>query len=108
MKWEQGRQGGSYKKLKVWLYIGSYFATDCWILKYEPNYDMPVHTDDIPNKNHYRINIVLKGKGQFIVSKTILNLFNRVFVFRPDLYEHSMINGNSERIVLSIGFVTNK
>ena len=104
MKWIPGRQGGRYKKMKVWSSSFFSFGSDCYLIKYEPNYKMPAHTDKAEGK-HYRLNVVLKGRGRFICEKNIVNLFGRIVLFRPDLYEHSMINGNSNRVVLSFGFL---
>jgi hypothetical protein len=104
MKWEEGRQGGKYKKMKIWSSSFFWFGSDCYLISYEPNYEMPAHTDKAQGK-HFRLNIVLKGSGTFKCQKTIFRLFNRIILFRPDLYEHSMVNGDSNRLVLSLGFL---
>ena len=101
MSWIKGRQGTGYLKKKIW----SRFNTDCWLIKYKPSQIIPTHTDPVEGKKHFRLNIVLKGKGVFICEKTILCLFHRIILFRPDKYEHSMINLSKERLVLSIGMV---
>lgn len=98
-KWQPGRQGGKYKKLKVFKFL--FF--DCWVIKYEPNYYMPSHTDPVKDRKHFRLNVVIKGHARFNCVRTIFKLGNRVIFFRPDLYKHSIINGPSERTVLSIG-----
>jgi len=89
MRWIEGRQGGAYSKLKLF----QLSFMDCWLIKYAPNYSMPKHKDSVEGKKHFRLNIELSGKGKFICEKTIVNIFNKIILFRPDLYEHSMVNG---------------
>lgn len=100
MKWIEGRQGGNYSKLRLM----EYKFIDCWIIRYEPYYEMPEHTDPVENKRHYRMNIVFGGKGKFICERTIVNILGRFVIFRPDLYKHKMVNGKRRRYVLSIGW----
>ena len=107
MKWEEGRQDKLYKKMKIWSSSFFWFGSDCYLISYKPNYRMPSHTDKAEGK-HYRLNVVLRGSGKFVCEKTIFKLFNKVVLFRPDLYEHSMINGNSKRLVMSFGFLKKK
>lgn len=99
--WKQGRQGGGYKKLLLF----KTHRMDCWLLKYEPHFEMPEHIDEVRNKKHYRLNIELWGKGEFKCEKTIFNLFGKIILFRPDLYKHSVTNGLSNRYVFSLGWV---
>lgn len=102
--WEPGRQGGSYTKLKLWSRAGSRWGTDGWLIKYQPHYQMPTHTDPVEGQ-HWRLNIVVRGQGKFQCEQTIFQFGHRLVLFRPDLYPHSMINGPKIRTVLSIGWV---
>jgi hypothetical protein len=78
---------------------------DVYLLKYEPGFFLPLHTDPVPSPlRHYRLNIVFSGAGVFECDKTIFNIFNRVILFRPDLHAHSMQNGGKIRRILSIGW----
>lgn len=77
---------------------------DCYLLKYDPHFTLPPHTDKVPaHLRHYRLNVVLAGHGLFLAEKTICNLFGQAVLFRPDLYVHSMQNGPKTRLVLSLG-----
>ena len=101
MKWINGRQGGDYqKKLLFQFEIGKY-AMDCYLIKFAPLTHLKPHTDKVDGK-HLRLNYVYKGKGLFQCEKCVVN-WGRLKIFRPDLYLHSVINGNSERRVFSIG-----
>ena len=79
---------------------------DLYLLKFAEGIEVPEHTDVVKGKKHYRVNIILKrpkSGGEFVCSKTILNL-NRVKVFRPDLYAHSVTKIRAgSRFCLSIG-----
>lgn len=103
LKWVPGRQGGDYhKKLLALFYIPFVLGLDMYLLKFEPGCELKPHKDEVKRGRHYRLNIILKGKGDFNCDKTIINT-RRVVLFRPDKYTHSMQNGDSERKVLSIG-----
>jgi hypothetical protein len=73
-----------------------------YLLKFAPGCQLKEHRDTVERGRHYRLNIILKGKGEFKCEKTIINT-QRVVLFRPDKYLHSMQNGDTERKVLSIG-----
>ena len=103
--WIRGRQlGCDYLKFKVF----QTKSTDCWLIKYPPDVVLPIHKDRVKDKKHYRLNVVLKGRGDFSIYKVIWSLGKRIILFRPDMYGHGMKNGNKERLVLSLGWVTNK
>lgn len=109
-KWLPGRQS-TCKYLKycfLWRTIGR-FGFDGYILKYPPNAQLPIHKDEVYNSRHYRLNIILKRKSDINYVQgwnTIINWFDsRIILFRPDLWEHGMRNGDGERIVLSLGMV---
>lgn len=102
IKWEKGRQGTGYKK-KL-LLQGSFY--DIYLLKYEVGDSIPPHKDPVPNKKHFRVNVILKNAvGGKFVCDNVLFKFGRVIFFRSDIAEHSVtevIKGT--RYVLSIGW----
>ena len=104
MKWEVGRQGTGYSKLK--LAQGSWW--DAWLLHYPAESSIPNHTDPVPNKRHYRLNIVLLGSRHAFLSqdKPIFS-WAGIVLFRPDINVHAVARVPSDRYVLSIGWVRN-
>lgn len=78
------------------------FGFDMYILKFAPNFNLPEHVDQVKKGRHFRMNIILKGNGDFKCERAIIRT-RRVILFRPDKYKHSMQNGDKERKVLSIG-----
>jgi len=49
------------------------------------------HVDMVAAGRLYKLNCVLvkpKRGGEFSCERTIVNVFDRVVVFRPDLYQH--------------------
>ncbi|MEK6828863.1 MAG: 2OG-Fe(II) oxygenase [Nanoarchaeota archaeon] len=103
LRWVSGRQGGDYqKKLLAILKIPFVFGFDMYLLKFAPGFVLPEHVDQVKRGRHFRMNIILKGNGEFKCERAIIRT-KRVILFRPDKYKHSMHNGNAERKVLSIG-----
>jgi len=107
MKWEQGRQGTGYKKHKFFEIGNSFFGgMDLYLLKYEEGDSIPVHTDPVKNKKHYRINLELKSArsgGELYVENPILR-FGPLAVFRSDLSRHAVhLVEKGTRYVLSLG-----
>lgn len=100
MKWEQGRQGTGY--LKKLLLQGFWF--DLWLLKYPAGTWIPTHVDKVPQKRHYRLNIVLKGSWRAYRGEALFKL-GPVVLFRPDIMPHNVATIDKERIVLSFGWV---
>lgn len=100
-KWVEGRQGGTYRK-KLLARFWNVF--DAYLIQYDAGYNMPIHIDYVPHGNHYRLNIVLYGGGKFECDQTIINLSDRVILFRPDMKPHS-VSCPKKRLVLSFGFV---
>lgn len=105
--WQPGRQRDcDYQKKLLWEF-GSHFLnkfTDGYLIKYPANAQLPKHTDPVKNGTHWRINITLKGQGEFGIEGPVKR-FGRVVIFRPDVNSHWMNNGPTERLILSIGFV---
>ncbi len=92
-RWQNGRQHDcEYKKFTLWYFKLGKFGFDCYILKYKGDQVLPKHKDPIENGKHWRLNIGY-GFANFVCDKLIFDQrFGKftVFLFRPDLYEHSL------------------
>lgn len=120
-KWTQGRQEATkgISKLKIW--IGKTF--DVYLLKIPATTNGVVgwHFDEVPGKEHHRINIVLWGAFSFSYKDNSQNIgfgdeykrqnihtkdmFMGNFVkFRPDIMEHAG-HANWTTVMLSIGWI---
>lgn len=102
MRWIKGRQGTGYEKLKIFQFLNM----DCYILRYNTGDYIPWHTDPVPNRKHYRLNIelvrALIGGRLFIGREN--PAAGRIVFFRSDLEEHmvtTILKG--KRIVLTFG-----
>ncbi|MCH4813647.1 hypothetical protein [Vreelandella neptunia] len=64
------------------------------------------HNDPVSSGSYYKLNLVLKEPqqgGVFETDRVIFSLFNRMVLFRPDLYDHSVSRiERGKRILLSI------
>lgn len=105
-KWEKGRQNTGYEKFTI--AYSKLLKFDCYFIFYDTNTYIPPHKDPAPEGyKMYRLNIeftkAIEG-GEFKCEKVIWSLFNRVFLFRPDLYEHSVNRvTKGTRHILSFG-----
>ncbi|GGB70460.1 2OG-Fe(II) oxygenase [Shewanella inventionis] len=76
------------------------------LVTYQQNHRVMKHVDPVQQGRYYKLNVVIKQPligGVFTCEKYIINLFNRVYLFRPDLYEHSVTKIESgKRVLLSI------
>lgn len=106
MKWEQGRQGTGYEKLKIFQFLNM----DCYILRYKVGDFIPTHKDPVPNRKHWRLNIELKKAkvgGIFQYYDTSRNLWvtpGRISRFRSDIFKHRVSRiGKGSRVVLTFG-----
>lgn len=102
-----GRQKSGYDVLL--LITNSFlFQFDCYIIRYREGSHVPPHRDPNPAGKHYRLNIVIKRArkgGEFQCDQTIFQS-NRIKLFRPDLYKHSVSKvEEGSRYVLSIGWL---
>ena len=90
-KWLRGRQEGcDYKKLPLWRFRIWKWGLDCYILKYQEGI-LPPHKDPVDGK-HWRLNIGW-GIANFCCDKVMIGRrFGKltIFLFRPDLYTHSL------------------
>lgn len=110
--WNLGRQNGSYLLFTLINLNLIKIKIDSHLIKFPMNSFIPEHIDTVDNYNHYRLNIILKKPtigGHFKIDENIFSIFNRIFLFRPDLYKHSVskiISG--ERFVWSLGIAFKK
>lgn len=106
-RWVPGRQAEcEYKKMRLWQFGSETLNkfSDCYLIKYPPNAILPIHKDPVGKGEHWRLNIEIKGDGVFICKGKCYR-FWRFCLFRPDVNDHGMVNGSTERLVLSLGFV---
>jgi len=107
--WLPGRQTRHnteiYKKMLLFqIGLVGLFGFDIYLIKYPPNFKLIPHKDIVTWGRHYRANVILTGNGVFKCEKSIVHT-DRLVIFRPDRYEHGMLNGQAVRTVLSIGWV---
>jgi hypothetical protein len=107
-KWIAGRQNTGYKKLKIFQFLNM----DCYLLKYNEGDYIPLHTDPVPGRKHYRLNVILKKpiEGGELYFRDSPNQFyleeqtSRIQLFRSDLVEHCVSEiKRGTRIVLTFG-----
>jgi hypothetical protein len=108
MKWIKGRQGTGYEKFKVFEFgFPKFGGMDCYLLRYNVGDRIPVHTDPVPGKRHYRVNFELKKAnlgGKLYVKDPIIKFWRFCF-FRSDLSRHAVTRINcGQRLVFSLGF----
>lgn len=108
MNWEDGRQKGAYKKMLLWSKKFKSWGFDSYLLKFPSYSQIPIHVDPVEGYKHFRFNLVYKGLGKFTCERVIFNFWERIILFRPDEFLHSVKNGSTERRVLSIGIVVKK
>lgn len=103
-RWQSGRQGTGYRKLCLFKYgYKPGFACDCWIIDYPAGTSIPTHTDPVPGKRHYRINILLWGEDKFVGDALFKS--KHITFFRPDIMPHAVSEVSTRRIILSFGWV---
>ena len=62
-----------------------------YLVHYSAGHRIMPHVDMVAAGRLYKLNCVLvkpKRGGEFSCERTIVNVFDRVVVFRPDLYQH--------------------
>lgn len=104
LRWVKGRQNGTeYYKFTLWYFKIGKIGTDAYILKYIGPTQLQPHKDPVPNGDHYRLNIKLKGDSTFYCDGRKPS--NKIIeFFRPDLLTHSL-DVYSDTIKFSIGIV---
>ncbi|AZG36106.1 MULTISPECIES: hypothetical protein [Shewanella] len=75
-----------------------------WVT-YHTHHQVMTHTDPVQQGRYYKLNLVIvqpKVGGVFSCAKCIVNLWGRVYLFRPDKYEHNVTKIESgKRVLLS-------
>jgi len=62
-----------------------------YLVRYSAGHSIWPHVDMVSEGRLYKLNLVLvkpDAGGEFCCERTILDVFGRVIVFRPDLYQH--------------------
>jgi hypothetical protein len=80
----------SLVKTKVLLYSRK---LSIYLVRYSAGHRVVPHIDAVEEGKLCKVNWVLlkpQQGGKFLCEKTILNLFGRWIVFRPDLYQHEV------------------
>jgi len=81
------------------------------LVTYSEGHFVPRHFDMVSGGRLYKLNFVLvraKQGGIFETEEVIFSLFNRIILFRPDLYQHhvtKIISG--KRVLLSFALRLN-
>lgn len=98
MTWEVGRQGQGYRKKRIFSFIN----VDMYLIAFDKGFKLPMHTDAVSGKKHYRLNILLKGEDAYIGN--YIFKFWRIILFRSDQI-HGTVELTRDRLLLSIGAV---
>ena len=64
-----------------------------YLVRYSPGPRIVPHVDMVSEGRLYKLNLVLakpKSGGKFSCERCIFKLFDRVILFRPDLYRHAV------------------
>ncbi|MFP3978597.1 2OG-Fe(II) oxygenase [Marinobacter sp. KMM 10035] len=76
------------------------------LVTYPKGHRVRRHNDPVADGSYYKLNfVVIKPAegGVFETDRAIFSLFNRVVLFRPDLYDHSVSTiKRGKRVLLSI------
>lgn len=104
LKWEAGRQAGSYSKmLLIPVWLSTLLNTDAYLLSFPEGSSVIKHRDPVaPGYRHYRMNIRLWGQGRMYILGPIRRWW-RIEIFRPDLYDHGLTPIRRPMYMLSFG-----
>lgn len=64
-----------------------------YLVRYSAGHRILPHVDMVSEGQLYKLNCVLvkpRVGGEFVCEKTMLNLFGRLIIFRPDLHQHQV------------------
>ncbi len=64
-----------------------------YLVRYSTGHRIVPHVDMVSEGRLYKLNCVLikpGAGGEFICERNIFNLFGRLILFRPDLYQHQV------------------
>lgn len=109
LKWVDGRQNGGYQKMLIYQFSLFGKGFDCYLLRYKELDEIPAHTDPVPGKKHYRLNIELKhatigGDLFFYQKRQWKHQYKKYVLFRSDLQPHKVTKViKGERLVLTFG-----
>ena len=102
MEWTRGRLTEYfYEKMKIF----SFWRMDCYLIRYSAGCGVGYHTDLVPGKKHYRLNIQLKGIDKLCLLDDLRGTFNkpkRFRVFRADRM-HAFGPTEEAGLILSFG-----
>lgn len=106
-EWLVGRQGTGYRKMILGMVHTRTAGADLHLIHYPPGTGVPTHVDRVAaGFAHYRLNVILwQPLGGRFEGETLFQLFDRVFLFRPDIAPHSVSPCAGDRYVLSLGVV---
>ncbi len=97
LRWQVGRQGTGYRKLL----LAQGRCWDLYVIDYPPGSCVPVHTDPVPGRQHWRANLRLWGEDAF--EGTAVVRLGRLVIFRPDIAPHAVTTVRRRRVLLSCG-----
>lgn len=106
LRWVPGRQGTGYAKML--LATSSWpIGFDLYLLRYEKGQGITRHTDPVPGKRHYRINVeLIRGKGGQFHCEGQYRKWGPMIFFRSDINPHWVDPvEEGRRIVVSLGWV---
>lgn len=79
------------------------------LVTYPEGHRVPHHNDPMGEGSYYKLNFVLKKPaegGVFSTERVMFSFFNRIILFRPDLYDHSVSTiVRGKRVLLSVAFL---
>ncbi len=83
-----------------------------YLVRYPEGHRVAPHLDMVSEGRLYKFNCVLKkprAGGEFACEKNLLNLANRLILFRPDLHQHEVSRiERGSRWLLSFAYNRNK
>ena len=107
LRWEKGRQVGSYSKMAlIPTFLSRLLNADAYLLRFPDKCSVIKHKDPVAEGyNHHRMNIVIKhpDKGGRMYILGPIKRFGRAEFFRPDLYEHGLQPITGSMYMLSFG-----
>jgi hypothetical protein len=107
LRWEKGRQVGSYSKLALIPYwLSRLIHSDAYLLYFPDGCSVIKHKDPVAEGyKHYRMNLVIKRptKGGRMYCLGSVKRFGPLEIFRPDLYEHGLEPITGSMLMLSFG-----
>lgn len=102
-QWRPGRQNAAYDVFAFYQFVLFGWGFDAHLIRYRAPVHLPRHTDRVEGKEHFRLNVIIGSVGSPDYAATILNIKNRIILFRPDISEHSVAVERGSRYVLSFG-----